>query len=96
MPVEYPQRSKSASAWKAVSQFCLKSTSAVTGLELIRRIVGMANVKDITTIADEAKRARAEKICITAAIDFIKNRNDKKCGKCFLRTLKDAIAEIDA
>ena len=53
----------------------IEDTSAVAGLELIRRIVGMANVKDITTIADEAKRARAEKICITAAIDFIKNRN---------------------
>ena len=50
----------------------------------------------VTTIADEAKRARAEKICITAAIDFIKNRSDKKCGKCFLKTLKDAIAEVDA
>lgn len=74
----------------------VEDTSAVTGLEMIRRIVGMANVKDITTIADEAKRARAEKICITAAIDFIKNRSDKKCGKCFLKTLKDAIAEVDA
>ena len=58
----------------------LEDTAAVTGLEMIRRTVGMANVKDITTIADEAKRARAEKICITAAIDFIKNRADKKCG----------------
>ena len=28
----------------------LADTSAVTGLELIRRIVGMANVKDITSI----------------------------------------------
>lgn len=74
----------------------LEDTAAVTGLEMIRRTVGMANVKDITTIADEAKRARAEKICITAAIDFIKNRADKKCGKCFLRTLKDAVAAIDA
>ena len=27
----------------------LADTSAVTGLEMIRRIVGMANVKDITT-----------------------------------------------
>lgn len=70
----------------------IEDTSAVTGLELIRRIVGMANVKDITSIEDEAKRARAEKICITAAVDFIKNRGDKKCGKCFLGTLKDAIA----
>lgn len=73
----------------------LADTSAVTGLELIRRIVGMANVKDITSIENKEKRARAEKICITAAIDFIKNREAKKCGKCFLNTLKDAIAAID-
>lgn len=74
----------------------LADTAAVTGLELNRRIVGMANVKDITTIADEAKRARAEKICITAAVDYIKNREDKKCGKCFLNTLKNAVAAVDA
>lgn len=73
----------------------LADTSAVTGLELIRRTVGMANVKDITTISDEAARVRAEKICITAAIDFIKNREDKKCGKCFLNTLKDAVKAVD-
>lgn len=73
----------------------LADTSAVAGLELIRRIVGMANVKDITTIADETARARAEKICITAAIDFIMNRDEKKCGKCFLNTLQDAIRTVD-
>ncbi len=71
-------------------------TAAVTGLELIRRIVGMANVKDITTIEDEAKRVRAEKICITAAIRFIKERDEKKCGGCFLRVLKETVAAVDA
>ena len=74
----------------------LEDTSAVTGLEMIRRTVGMANVKDLTTIEDEAKRTRAERICITAAIDFIKNRADKHCGNCFLNTLKDAVAAVDA
>ena len=74
----------------------LADTAAVSGLEMIRRIVGMANVKDITTIADQAARARAEKICITAGIDFIKNRAEKKCGNCFLGTLKDAVAAVDA
>ncbi|HIV24804.1 MAG TPA: S-methyl-5-thioribose kinase [Candidatus Scatomonas pullistercoris] len=73
----------------------LEDTSAVTGLELIRRIVGMANVKDITTIADEKARTRAERICITAAIDYIKNRAHKACGKCFLNTLKDAVKAVD-
>ena len=73
----------------------LADTAAVSGLEMIRRTVGMANVKDLTTIADEKARVRAEKICITAAIDFIKNRDDKHCGKCFLRTLKSAVAAVD-
>ena len=73
-----------------------QDTAAVTGLELIRRVVGMANVKDLTTIADAEKRARAEKICITAAINYIKNRDQKKCGRCFLGTLKDAVAAVDA
>lgn len=74
----------------------LEDTSAVTGLELIRRTVGMANVKDITTIADEKKRARAERICITAGINFIKNRADKKCGGCMFGTLKKAVETVDA
>lgn len=73
----------------------LSDTAAVTGLELIRRTVGMANVKDLTTIADEEKRARAERICITAAIDYIMNRHEKHCGNCFLNTLKDAVAAVD-
>lgn len=74
----------------------LADTAAVTGLELIRRTVGMANVKDITTISDEKTRTRAERICITAAIDYIKNRGDKACGNCFLNTLKDAVKTVDA
>lgn len=74
----------------------LADTAGVTGLELIRRTVGMANVKDLTTIKDEETRARAEKICITAAIDYIMNRADKHCGKCFLNTLKDAVKTVDA
>lgn len=74
----------------------LEDTAGVTGLELIRRTVGMANVKDLTTIADEKKRTRAERICITAAIDYIMNRKDKHCGKCFLNTLKDAVKAVDA
>lgn len=87
---------KNAAYEKYYLDTILADTAAVTGLEMIRRVVGMANVKDITTIADQEKRARAEKICITAAIDFIKSREEKKCGRCFLNTLKSAIAAIDA
>lgn len=68
----------------------LRDTAAVTGFELCRRIVGMAQVKDITAIADENARTRAERICITAAKDYIKNRNSYKTGDEFLKNLKEA------
>ena len=73
----------------------LEDTSAVTGLELIRRIVGMANVKDITTIADEKARARAERICITAGIDYIRTAARRRAETAFLNTLKDAVKAVD-
>ncbi len=73
---------------------CLADTAACTGLEMIRRIVGMANVKDITTIADEAKRARAEKVLITLGKDLIKNRDSFMSGSDYINALKEAISEI--
>ncbi|MDF2986758.1 MAG: 5-methylthioribose kinase [Eubacterium sp.] len=72
----------------------LRDTAAVSGLELIRRIVGLANVKDITTISDEAKRARAEKTCILAGKDFIMNRDQYKTGKDFVGALKRALENV--
>lgn len=72
----------------------LADTAAVTGLELIRRTVGMANVKDLTTIADEGKRARAEKICVLAAKRYIKERETLHTGADFLKVLKDTVASL--
>ncbi len=72
----------------------LRDTAAVSGLELIRRIVGLANVKDITTISHEEKRARAEKICILAGKDFIMNREHYKTGKDFVGALKRALENV--
>jgi 5-methylthioribose kinase len=66
----------------------LADTSGVTGLELNRRTVGMANVKDLTTISDEKKRIRAERICILAGKHYIKERANMKCGADFLKVLK--------
>ncbi len=43
----------------------LADTAGAAGTEGIRRIDGMANVKDITSISDESKRARAERIVVT-------------------------------
>ena len=72
----------------------LRDTAAVTGCELIRRIVGLANVKDITSIVDEEKRAKAEKLCIYAGKDFILNRKQFKTGKDFMNALKRAEEKV--
>lgn len=72
----------------------LADTAACAGLESIRRTVGMANVKDITTITDEAKRARAEKIVITLGKNYIMNKNKFKCGADYIKAINEAIAKF--
>jgi len=69
----------------------LRDTAAVTGLELCRRIVGLAHVKDITSIDDENARLRAERICLTAAKSYIKKRESYDNGADFLAALKEAV-----
>lgn len=68
----------------------LKDTAAVTGLELIRRTVGLANVKDITTIKNKEKRKKAERICILLGKEFIMNRENYKTAEDF----KDVIQKV--
>jgi len=68
----------------------LRDTAAVAGLELCRRIVGMAQVRDITSIQDENARARAERICMTVAKKYIKNRESYICGEDFVSTISEA------
>ena len=72
----------------------LRDTAAVTGLELCRRIIGLAHVKDITSISDEKARLQAERICLIAAKDYIKNRENYQSGADFLNTLKKAATHL--
>ncbi len=72
----------------------ISDTAAVTGLELSRRIIGLAQVKDITTITDEKARLRAERICLLSAKRFILARETYKTGADFLKTLKDVAASL--
>ena len=72
----------------------LADTAGVAGLESIRRIVGMANNKDVTTIADEAKRARAEKIIVTLAKNYIMNRTQFTSGADYRKAIEAAIAKF--
>lgn len=69
----------------------LEDTAGVAGLEIIRRIVGLAKVKDITSIESEEKRARAEKICVTVAKEYIKRRHMFKTGEQFVEELKQTM-----
>jgi 5-methylthioribose kinase len=69
----------------------LIDTAAYAGTELIRRTVGMAQVKDVTTIADPEKRAYAERVNILCAKDLIMNRKSYKTGADFVAALKRAI-----
>ena len=69
----------------------LSDTAGVAGLESIRRIVGMANVVDITSIKDEDKRARAEKIVIALAKNYIMNRDEFKTGQDYIDAINKAI-----
>ncbi|MFT4105759.1 MAG: S-methyl-5-thioribose kinase [Lacrimispora sp.] len=70
----------------------LSDTAGVAGLESIRRTVGMANVIDITRIPDEEKRARAEKIIITLAKNYILNRHSFRCGADYLKAINEAVS----
>lgn len=67
----------------------LSDAAGVAGLELNRRIVGSAKVRDIAQIADSEQKARAERICVLAAKQFIMNRSSAYfSGRNYIETLK--------
>lgn len=70
----------------------LADTAGAAGTECIRRIDGMANVKDITSIENEQKRARAERIVVTFAKDCIMNRSSFICGADYVAALERAVS----
>ena len=66
----------------------IHDAAGIAGCELIRRIVGVSKVKDITDITDNALRAEQEKKMISIAKEFIKRRNEIFEGKQFLEIVK--------
>lgn len=71
----------------------MRDASAVTGLELCRRTLGIAHVKDLTSIADPDKRAEAERICLIAGKTFILERDAVVTGKDYLDVVRDSVAK---
>jgi len=70
----------------------LADSAGVAGLEINRRIVGVAQVKDITGIADPQIRAGAERLLVRAAKKYIKGRAGHSRGEDFRVTIADAAA----
>lgn len=73
----------------------LADTAGYAGTECIRRIVGMAHNKDITTINDMDKRANAEKIILTFAKDLILHREDFQTAGDYYTSMEKAIRAIE-
>ncbi|MCE5344626.1 MAG: S-methyl-5-thioribose kinase [Eubacteriales bacterium] len=72
----------------------MEDTAAYAGTELIRRTVGMAQVKDVTTIPDEDKRVYAERLNILCGKDYIINRDAFQTGEDFVAAVKRAAAVL--
>ncbi len=64
------------------------NSAGVTGLEMIRRTVGFAHVKDLDGIENDDKRIKAKKSNILLAIELIKNRYETIDGKTYVDRLK--------
>ena len=73
----------------------LKDTAGYAGTELHRRTIGMANVVDLTTIADEKKRLLAERICILAGKDFILHQETFVSGQDYVDAVLRAHAAAE-
>ncbi len=65
----------------------LRDTAGYAGTELHRRTVGMAKVKDLTSIADEKKRAYAERINILCGKEYMLRSDTFVKGKDFAGAL---------
>lgn len=71
----------------------LKETAGMAGLELARRIVGLAKVKDITTIEPIEKRLQAERICLLVAIELIMHPEQFESGESYIVAIQNALQE---
>lgn len=73
----------------------LQDTASFAGVELIRRVVGIAHVADITSIDAEKERIRAERIAIQVAKSYILNKHKMNSGSDFVRVLREIERKID-
>lgn len=72
----------------------MEDTAGICGLEIIRRIVGLAKVKDIVGIEEPEAREKAEKICVLFAKDCIMKRASLQTGDQYIELLQEKMEEI--
>ena len=73
----------------------MSDTAGVAGLEINRRIVGSAKVRDIAGIEDPDARKLAERICVLCAKEFILKRNDKyQVGEDYIDTIRHVAKSV--
>jgi 5-methylthioribose kinase len=63
----------------------IHDVAAFAGVELLRRVIGIAHVNDIISISNPEKRAEAEQIAIKLAKKFITDRSQFNCGADFAK-----------
>lgn len=69
-------------------QDSMSDTAGMAGLEINRRIVGLAKVKDITEL-EHSQRIQAEQLCISIANRLILERHELQTGADFVRVLEE-------
>jgi 5-methylthioribose kinase len=74
-------------------QNIFKDTAGMAGLELARRIVGLAKVKDITSIEPSEGRLKAERLCLRVAVQLILNPLEFQTGGQYIAALQNAQQE---
>ncbi len=71
----------------------LRDTAGVCGLELCRRTVGLAQVKDLTSILEPERRIRAERLCLALAKRCILQQGAFRTGADYLAALAAVASE---
>lgn len=71
-------------------QRIIEDTAAVCGLELCRRVIGLAKVKDLTEIKEPESRAEAEIFCLKVGKTLILNRKQYDNGEDFIKTILES------
>lgn len=66
----------------------LEDAIAVAGLELCRRVIGIAKVADLTSISDDSARTEAEITCLILGKKFILDRANYQTGSAITNAIK--------